>query len=227
MTGQKLDVRTKLIIVLYSTVVVFALHSFLLEASMILFISIIYIAYKSKAFLKYAAVYAIAAVVQFYVLPHLSGMAMMTVSVFAVSFRRLLPCVMSGSLFIATTTASELTYGLQKMKIPQTITIPLAVTLRYIPAVKEELMHIHDAKLVRKISKNKNILKRISKNLEYYYVPLLVSAARMSEEISIAAIARGIENPGKHSSVFSLKLRIQDYLVFVLLVIFTVSVALF
>jgi len=218
MLALKLDVRTKLILILYTAIVIFAFPSAVLEAVMLFMLFLLnLLCSKSKAYVKYAIIYLIALGIQCFVLPHLSGTALMTLSIFAVSFRRLLPCVMAGSLLLATTTASELMYGLQKLRIPRTVTIPLAVTMRYLPAVREELQHIHDARQLRRLTKSKNPFRNFAQSLEYYYVPLLISAAQMSDEITAAAVTRGIENPGKHTSIFQLRLNVQDYLIYVIL----------
>lgn len=222
----KLDVRTKFIIILFSSIVVFALYSSVLETALVLLITFLHImSVKNLKAMKLFTIYMLFLVLQYTLLPVLNGTLAMMLNIFVVVFRRLFPCVMGGRLLLSTTTVSELLSGLQRMKVPRKLTVPLAVTLRYIPAIKEECGHIHDAMLLRKVKKNKNIFLRITNLVESYYVPLLVSAAEMSEELSAAAITRGIENPGKRTVLYPTHFKGVDYLVMLLLVLL-VAVAL-
>ena len=47
-------------------------------------------------------------------------------------------------------------------------------------------------------------------------VPLIVSAVNTSDEIAAAAVARGIENPGKKTSEITLHMGISDWLIMIL-----------
>ena len=67
--------------------------------------------------------------------------------------------------------------------------IAMSTTLRYFPALKEEFVHINAAMKLQNIS--------WASRLECTVVPLIVSAVNTSDEIAAAAVARGIENPGK------------------------------
>ena len=213
MQAAAIDVRTKLILLLYTSVTVFAVPRLWVEITTLVICAVILMLHGNiRTSLKYTAVYTAAIAVQFLVLSHMHGIALMTLSIFAVSFRRLLPCILAGKFLLQTTTASEILYGLQRFHIPREVTIPLAVTVRYLPAVKEELQHIRDAKRLRRSDRKGGFLKRALKNAEYYYVPLLVSAAQMSEEISAAAITRGIEDPCRHTSLQERRMRTADYM---------------
>ncbi|EGC02501.1 cobalt transport protein [Ruminococcus albus 8] len=222
MKAGGLDVRTKLILLLYTAIVVFAVPKLWLEVTMFALCSLLHIIYGSvRRSLKYLVIYAAAVAVQFFLLPKLSGAALMTVSIFAVSFRRLMPCIMAGRLLLQTTTASEMLNGLQKLHIPIEVTIPLAVTVRYIPAVKEQLQHIRDARRLRQFSKRGGFLHRAVRSMELYYVPLLVSAVQMSDEITAAAVTRGIEDPCRHTSALERRFGTADYLLLTLLAALT------
>ena len=49
--------------------------------------------------------------------------------------------------------------------------------------------------------------------MEYVYVPLLVSASRISDEITQAAITRGIEHTGERSCIEEIAFSFADLLV--------------
>lgn len=194
-----LDVRTKLLLILYSSIVVFAFYSFWLETILIILLGTIqFLSKKSLVSLRLITLYVIFVLLQIFLLPKLTGTLLMMTSFFVVSFRRLFPCFLSGILLINTTTVSELTSGLSKLKIPRQIIIPLTVTLRYIPTVKEEFGYIKDAMKIRKFKIRKDkFFSDILQHIECYYVPLLVSASQISDELSTSAVTRGIENPCK------------------------------
>ncbi len=215
-----LDVRTKLILILYASVVVFAFYSIWMETALVVMIGGIQLYLKKSAgSLRLIIIYTAFLLVQVFLLPELSGTVLTMISFFVVSARRLFPCAMAGILLINTTTVSELTAGLGKLGVPRQIIIPLAVTLRYIPAVKEEFSHIKDAAKLRKIKiRKKNFIKSISQRMECYYVPLLVSASQISEELSASAITRGIENPCKKTFLYSGHFGLADGIVIAILI---------
>lgn len=219
-----LDVRTKLLLILYSSIAVFAFYSYWLEMALIILFGILqFLLKKSTVSLRIIVIYIIFVLLQILLLPKLSGTLLMMISFFVVSFRRLFPCVLAGILLINTTTVSELTSGLSKLKIPRQIIIPLTVTLRYIPAVKEEFGHIKDAMKLRKFKiRKERLFADISQHIECYYVPLLVSASQISEELSTSAITRGIENPCKKTYLHPCSFGKADGIVFFILLIILV-----
>ena len=63
-----------------------------------------------------------------------------------------------------------------------------------------------------------NIIKRVQKKVECYYVPLLVSASQIAEELSAAAVTRGIENPAPRTILHRTKFRLLDWGIFLFLI---------
>ena len=49
----------------------------------------------------------------------------------------------------------------------------------------------------------------------------MMSAVTTSDEIAAAAVARGIDNPGKKTSVMTLHLSLTDYLAMLLVTVWT------
>ena len=89
---------------------------------------------------------------------------------------------------------------------PRSFSITLAVTLRFLPALRQDLRHIWDAMNLRNI-------RGFEEKLECIYVPMLMGAAQTAEELSESATARGIEFPGKMSSWRPIGFHIQDVVV--------------
>ena len=88
--------------------------------------------------------------------------------------------------------------ALRQLHIPQKLIVAISVTLRYFPAIREEVGYIRDAMKLRDI--------RGLARLECTVMPLMVSATETAEELSAAAVTRGIENPARKTSAVSLRL---------------------
>ena len=51
------------------------------------------------------------------------------------------------------------------------------------------------------------------KNMDIFVVPIINSAIDMSEELSKAAVTRGVENPGRKTTIIDFKFTVYDVLV--------------
>ena len=110
---------------------------------------------------------------------------------------------MVGSLVVKTISLRRFIVGLRKLRVPQKLIIPISVTLRYFPAIKEETGYIRDAMRLRDV--------RGLEKIEALVVPLMVSATETAEELSAAAVTRGIENPTQKTSVIKLHMGVLDW----------------
>ena len=136
------------------------------------------------------ACYLIAA----YVLPHIGGAVgwMLYASIGIIT--QVLPGAMAAYWMLATTTASELVAALQRMHIPQAVTVPLAVMFRYFPTAIAEQRAINDAMRMRGVRFGGG---KASELFEYRVVPLMTNSVRIADELSQAALTRGL-GAGKH-----------------------------
>lgn len=101
------------------------------------------------------------------------------------------------------------------MPFPQKLIITLSVTIRYFPAIFEEIKHIHNAMKLRTIP--------FSEKIECFVVPFMMAASTTVEELSAAAVTRGIENPAPKTSITQLKFHLVDYLILFIEAGFTVA----
>ncbi|RDY33055.1 energy-coupling factor transporter transmembrane component T [Lachnotalea glycerini] len=123
------------------------------------------------------------------------------------------PCGFMAGLMIKTTKTGEFMAAFYKIHIPNRIVIPFAVMLRYLPVVKEDWHYIKDAMRMRDISPSiKNICLRPIMVAECLYVPLMMAASNTADELSIAAVTRGIENPNPRTSLAQIKFLLRDLL---------------
>ena len=103
---------------------------------------------------------------------------------------------------IKSTTASECITSLSRMHIGRNITIPLSVLFRFLPTMQEESAAIKDAMRMREIQfGTKKFWQNPMALLEYRFIPLMISVVKIGDELSAAALTRGLDNPAKRSSI--------------------------
>ena len=123
-------------------------------------------------------------------------------SVFVNMTRRMLPCLLTGTLLVKKCSVHEFVAALRKMHLPQNLITAMAVTVRYFPAISEEVRHIKDAMKLQRISAGRKI--------ECYLVPIMLSATKTAEELSAAAAVRGIDNPKKKTCEVEISFSFTD-----------------
>ena len=102
------------------------------------------------------------------------------------------------------------------MHIPNKVTIPLAVMARFFPTVFDEAHAIGNAMRMRGIRLfGLRTLANPFSILEYRLVPLLVSVTKIGDELSIAAVTRGLSPETKRTCVATIGFHVQDLIVFV------------
>lgn len=124
------------------------------------------------------------------------------------------PCGMLAGITVSTTKVNEFLSAMNKVHISKKVVIPFAIMLRYIPTIREDWHYIKDAMRLRDVSPSfMGFIKKPGMTIECLYVPLLMAASKAADELSIAAVTRGIENPRPRTCLVRIRLHIQDYLV--------------
>lgn len=211
--GLTFDPRTKLLLLLLVNLLLLLSHSLWFE--IVLFASCLVIVGSSgKA--KSAGCFLIAFLLMLGIdrglTPHMSGFVFTLVSFVSLALRKFLPCLILGKWILTTTEVSEFVAAMWKIHLPQTAIIPLSVVFRYFPTIREEWGAIRSAMKMRGI--------HIS--LEHIMVPFLISAINVSEELSAAALCRGLDNSGVHTCMCRVEFQMQDKIVLLLSFIFAV-----
>lgn len=117
---------------------------------------------------------------------------------------------------MTTTKVNEFMAGMSKMHIPNKVTIPLAVMIRFFPTVFDEARDIGNAMRMRGIRLfSLRTLKNPLAILEYRLIPLLVSLTKIGDELSVAATTRGLSLETRRSCVVKIGFHVQDVVVFV------------
>lgn len=142
-------------------------------------------------------------------------------SFFLAANRLLIPPIM-GAMFAANKTKmSEWIAAMKKMRVPTTIVVPFSVVCRFFPVLIQDFKEIRRAMKFRGVGINSSdLLKHPLLTLEYIIVPILVSVENTSIELSAASLVRGLGTTAKHTSIYEIKFKIQDYLLVLFLLIF-------
>ena len=210
-----LDPRTKLLILSITSISVFLNQSIVIEC---LFTAIpVFLLLQAKEFRtasKYGILFIVLLLVQLFVILKLPVTIGGIIYMFDVYIRKLIPCFMLGAFLIHTTKVSAFLAAFSRLHLSKGFTIALSVTLRYFPTMAEEWNYIKDAMTLRGITASfAGFLRHPIKIMEYVYVPMLVSASKISDEITQAAITRGIDHAGRRSCIEKVYFSIHDALI--------------
>lgn len=202
--NHTIDPRTGLCLLVIANLIAFSQKSFYVEAGWIAALTVLLIVCGcSKTGLKWIAGFGLLLVFQYAILPVSPKLIATSIAIFANYARWMFPCVMIGHLMVKTISLRKFIVGLRKLHVPQKLIIPISVTLRYFPAIREETGYIRDAMRLRNI--------RGVEKAEAMVVPLMISATETAEELSAAAVTRGIEDPAPKTSTVRLSMGILDW----------------
>ncbi|MGF7109303.1 energy-coupling factor transport system permease protein [Treponema pedis] len=151
------------------------------------------------------------------VIRNMNAILMMGFMLFAV-FRMFYLPFSAGSFFIKTSDVGSLISSMDKIKLPRTVSIPIAVMFRFFPSFIEERRNIKLAMRIRGIT-----FKNPISYIEYVMVPLLVISSNISDDIAKAAETKCIENPIRKTRYISVKLKIVDFVYVFLMVIMIIG----
>lgn len=126
---------------------------------------------------------------------------------------RLFPIYMLFHWLIETTTISEWMKSMELMRMPKGFIITTATLLRYAPSISQEFYYIKNTMKMRGIGMSvRNFITKPVSMMEYCLTPLLLRSVKIAEDLSAAAMTRGIENPGKRESYFDVCIGRKDVL---------------
>lgn len=136
---------------------------------------------------------------------------------------RWFPSAMMGYYLLSTTKVSEFVLAMQRMHIPEAFIIPFSVMFRFFPTISEEAGSIGNAMRMRGIT-GKNFFKNPQAVLEYRIVPLMMSVVTIGNDLSAAALTRGLGNGKKRTSICKIGFHWKD---FALMIIVTAALLVF
>ncbi len=220
---MKLDIRTYLILVVLLSTCATINTDIYIEIGIMVTLSVLQlISSKGSFMLKLVFCYIVMLLIQFMLFPVIPDMVSALLSLPVVNIRSFFPTIMCIVLLYKNTQVSQMTATFSKMHLPKGLTITLAVAVRYIPALKEEWLHIRDAMRMRNVTRGiYNPIKKLSLSMECYLAPLFVSALKTADELSAAAVTRGIDNPLQPTCRNYRTMQVKDYLIIALTVALT------
>nr|WP_308627260.1 energy-coupling factor transporter transmembrane component T [uncultured Eisenbergiella sp.] len=111
------------------------------------------------------------------------------------------PCGILSGIIISNTKVGEFLSAMNRSRVSKKIVIPVAVMLRYVPTIREDWQYSKDAMRMRDVAPGlKNFLLHPVMTIECIYVPLMMAASKTADELTVASITRGIENPVPRTS---------------------------
>lgn len=219
-----LDPRTKLYLIIAGNIALFLAPSILYEVVLTAFVAVLGIASGAKHFtLKMAVMYAALVILHIIGTRYLTGILRLVIVTFTVFIRKIFPCAMLGGILVSTTRVNEFMAAMNRIHMPKAIIIPMTVMIRYFPMVNEDWGYISDAMRMRDVSPNiKSCITHPCRTIECMYVPMMMSALKVADELSAAAVTRGLENPKHRTCLQQVHLSVYDG---ICTVIFTILMA--
>ncbi|MBO6299842.1 MAG: energy-coupling factor transporter transmembrane protein EcfT [Lachnospiraceae bacterium] len=220
------DPRTKLLLlIVVNTVIISDSKSLIIWWLKMAFVVVVFLLLidmkKIKMAMLYVVIYTLAmAGDHILVSGSVNGMSVggLVLRIVVYLIERMLPSVMLAWFVLHSTKVSEFIAAMQKMHLPQTIIIPFAVIFRFFPTIADEYSSIQDAMKMRDIRFGTGI----GRGIEYRMVPLLVSVTKIGDELSAAAMTRGLTTDTKRTSYCKVGFHIADLVAFAIMIVGTV-----
>ena len=146
-------------------------------------------------------------------MPHLPGLLNFIALMCGGILTRFVVTVVMGGYLIGTTSVSEFISAMERLHIPQAITIPMSVMFRMFPTIGAEWKSIRRAMGMRGIRLGG---VRAGEVVEYQLVPMITSTVRIGEDLSAAAVTRGLGAPIKRTNICRIGFRVQDLILLII-----------
>lgn len=218
-----LDPRTKmLILALFSVVVMIDVvdgPAYVVRIIMT-FIPVFLVCLEGKIYIaaRFTILFIAASLVQSYTQQHIGGISKMLVLFVCFMITQFAPVMITVWYCISTTKISEFMAAMNRMHAPQGLSISLAVMMRFFPTLAEEYCSIRDAMKMRGIAFGGG---KITKMITYRLIPLLFSSISIGDELSAAAITRGLGAPVRRTNVCEIGFHVYDVLMMIVMSVMT------
>ncbi len=218
----RLDPRTKLFMIFTVSLIVLmpatTTFTWVLRTVITLIpLGLLIVEERYAAALRFAILYAIALLLLKFVLSSEStGFLTAALLGYCGIVVQFIPSIITAWYAVITTEIDEFMSALNRMHCPLGLSISLAVLIRFFPTIREEYSAISNAMKMRGIALGGG---NISKIIEYRMIPLLFSCVSIGEELSAAAITRGLGSPVRRTSVCDIRIGAGDILIIAVLTI--------
>ncbi|MFY8329813.1 energy-coupling factor transporter transmembrane component T family protein [Vagococcus carniphilus] len=218
----KFDPRSKLAIVIFASFLLMFRVDWFVEVTFIfLMFILLWLNGGFKKGLILTSLYLIITVIDLKFFQEIKGPLTALFSFLLVANRLLIPPVMAATLASNNTKMSEWIAAMKKLRLPKVIIVPFSVVCRFFPVLIQDFKQIRNAMKFRGIGINSSdLIKHPLLTLEYIIVPILVSVETTSLDLSAASLVRGLGSEDSGTSIYEVKFQVQDYIVFLVLIIF-------
>lgn len=209
-----LDPRTKLYLLFIGTVDLFLAPSLGYEVALVGCAAAFGLVCGAKRFtLKMTGIYAFLVILHQIAAYSMTGGLQVAIITFTFYIRKIFPCAMIGGILVGTTRVNEFMAAMDRIHLSKAVVIPMTVMLRYLPMVREDWRYISDAMRMRDVAPAaKSFLLHPARTVECVYVPMMMSALKVADELSAASITRGLENPAPRSCMADLHFSLADFI---------------
>lgn len=218
-----LDPRSKLLIlVLFSVVVMIDVvdgPAYIVRIIMT-FIPVFLVCLEGKIHIgvRFTILFIAASLLQNYTQQNIGGISRMLVLFLCYMITQFAPVMITVWYCISTTKISEFMAAMNRMHAPQGLSISIAVMMRFFPTLAEEYRSIRDAMKMRGVQFGGG---KATKMVTYRLIPLLFSSISIGDELSAAAITRGLGAPVKRTNVCKIGFHIHDFLIIIVMIMMT------
>ena len=205
--GIYYDPRIKLLLLLFTSVLAFFLRG---ELSGLLLFGVVCLFSLLSGIWKTSIIFSgfyIVLLMLAQILPiHLS-------SVITFFLLRIITISLALSILFRTTEITQLIAALRASHIPQTIVIPLAIILRFLPSLKQDVVYIKQGMKTRGVGVSfGRVICHPAQTYESFLVPVLMRILMTATELSASAETRGISYPCEKTQYISVRFRLRDLL---------------
>lgn len=218
-----LDPRSKLLIlVLFSVVVMIDVVDGLAYVVRVIMtfipVSLVFLEGKIHVGARFTVLFIVASLLQSYTQQNIGGVSRMLVLFLCYMITQFAPTMITVWYCISTTKISEFMATMNRMRAPQGLSISIAVMMRFFPTLAEEYRSIRDAMKMRGIQFGGG---KATKMITYRLIPLMFSSISIGDELSAAAVTRGLGAPVRRTNVCKIGFHICDFLIVILMSVMT------
>ena len=210
--GFWLDPRAKLFLILMCVLASMFAPSLTYQFGLVLLIALLGVFFgKWKYAVKAVCFYAVICALTVWIMAEMTGTLRTMFVAFLGLFHKVYACGMLAGIVLSTTKVSEFLSAMNRIHAQKKLVIPLAVMLRYIPTIQEDWRYIKDAMKLRDVSPSlKGLITNPGMTVDCIYVPLMMAASKAADELSIASVTRGIENPKPRTCLVQIRFGVAD-----------------
>lgn len=213
------DPRSKLCTILFASFLLMFPLSFRAE---VLFVTLLFLLFilngAARKGMIFYVVFWLLVLGDNWLFPYISNGFVAFLDFLLVGNRKMLPVIMTATFAMNRTKISEWIAALKKCHLPFSLIIPLTVLFRFFPTFFQDFKSIRNAMKYRGIAVSTlDLFVHPLQTMEFIIVPILMSAENTSLDLSSAALVRGLSNPRKHTSVYEIRMKGQDYLLITVL----------